>query len=220
MDRFRLIALAWLLVAGACSPAADAPDEIVTRAADLMENNPLGAPAIDPAAYRLAVVGEVAHPLSLSLVDLAAMPQATRAVSLVSIETGRRQRTEWTGVRLADVLARAGASPRADRIVFRGADGLEASFPVADAAREGMLLALRVAGEVLPPEQGYPVRVVAEGKYDTKWVGRVVEVRLVRGDHKGYWEALGYDVDGEIRKPVRETAVDNGGAGRYIDGGR
>lgn len=126
------------------------------------------------------------------------MPTKTVEATLAS-KDGWRERSRWTGVPLADVLHRAGVGDGADRVVFISANGYETSLSLRDAIAGGVLLAWKVQDETLVREQGFPLRVVAPGKYDYKWAGWVTEVRAIRGDHKGIWEALGYPNDGTVR---------------------
>ena len=78
-------------------------------------------PQVDPRLWRLEVGGMVAHPLSLTLDDLAAMPRVTLRLRHYCIE-GWTAVASWTGVRLAEIARVAGADPAAGYVDFRSFD--------------------------------------------------------------------------------------------------
>ena len=143
-------------------------------------------PVVDAAAWRLAVDGLVERPLELSLDDLRAREAVTMPVTMECAGNGRAQlephvvsqpwiaeaigTMEWTGVPVAALLAEAGV--RGDEVVFTGLDrGVEGGV-VQDYARslsladcDGALLAYAANGEPLPPQHGFPLRLVVPGWY-------------------------------------------------------
>ncbi|WP_181794035.1 molybdopterin-dependent oxidoreductase [Streptomyces sp. WELS2] len=124
--------------------------------------------------YRLAVLGP--RPYTLTLNELRALPQHQVELPIACVE-GWSRSAHWTGVRIADLLVRAGASPHARvRVVslqLRG--GYRVSELGSQHARDPLtLLALRLNGEELDPDHGYPARLIAPnrpGVLQTKWVG-------------------------------------------------
>ena len=130
--------------------------------------------AVDPAwALEVVVAGEVRSRLSLA--DLRAMPQHTEDLPIACVE-GWSAEGRWSGVRVADVLAAAGATGGRDVLVSslqpRG-PYRRTVLPAAFAADERTLLALDLAGEPLALDHGYPCRVIAPnrpGVLQTKWL--------------------------------------------------
>lgn len=130
-----------------------------------------------PAGYRLQVEGGRTT-VSLSLDDLGAMPQHVVDLPIACVE-GWSAQARWSGVRVRDLLDLAGVAH--DRRVL--VDSLERQGSYRSSvldhshARDGLtLLALRLHGEVLAPDHGYPVRLIAPdrpGVLQTKWVSRL-----------------------------------------------
>lgn len=132
-----------------------------------------GADAIDPATWRLAVRGRVAHPLDLSLADLASLGEVERE-AVLDCTSGWALRTAWRGVPLGVVLEAAGLSARAKSVVVRSVTGWYAELPV-DEARAA-LLATAVAGRPLPHANGSPCRLVVPDRRGLEWVKWVSQV--------------------------------------------
>jgi len=116
----------------------------------------------------------------------------------------------WTGFPIADLLAESGPLPGADMLLSTSVDGWTAGTPL-EALTDGRdaLLAVRINGEPLPFEHGYPVRQVVPGLYGyvsaTKWV---VDWEVTRFDRaSAYWTDRGAQRRGIDRVEVR---VDDG----------
>jgi DMSO/TMAO reductase YedYZ molybdopterin-dependent catalytic subunit len=126
--------------------------------------------------YRLVVEGP--DRLELSLADLAGFPQRTEELPISCVE-GWSAGATWTGVRLGDLLEAAGL-PRDTRVTVESLQtgGLYRVSTVAPphARSPRTLLATGLNGEVLAPDHGYPVRLIAPnrpGVMQTKWVTRI-----------------------------------------------
>ena len=160
-------------------------------------------PLADAATWTLEVGGLVRSPLSLSLPDLQGRPEVSRTVTMECAGNGRARLSPrpvsqpwlheavgtmtWTGTPLAGVLADAGVADGAVDVVFTGADhgvekGVEQdyqrSLSVADATDPEVLLVWACNGVDLPPQHGYPLRLLVPGWYgmaSVKWL-RSVEV--------------------------------------------
>ncbi|MEU8779453.1 molybdopterin-dependent oxidoreductase [Streptomyces sp. NPDC048606] len=126
--------------------------------------------------WRLTVTGP--RPYTLTLDELRAMPQHEVTLPLACVE-GWSKSARWTGVRVRDLLERAGGGPRAGaRVVSLEAAG---AYRVTEMGRHHAqdpltLLALRINGEVLSLDHGHPARIIAPnrpGVLQTKWVGRL-----------------------------------------------
>jgi DMSO/TMAO reductase YedYZ molybdopterin-dependent catalytic subunit len=158
-------------------------------------------PSIDPVEWRLQVAGAVTRALVLSLDDLRAMPQVELIATMECAGNGRARLAPrpvsqpwlaeavgtacWRGVRLRDVLDRAGIGEDAVDVVFSGVDrGLEAgvqqcyerALTVAEASREEVIIALEMNGAPLLPQHGFPARLVVPGWYamtNVKWLGAI-----------------------------------------------
>jgi DMSO/TMAO reductase YedYZ molybdopterin-dependent catalytic subunit len=190
----------------------------------------LSAPQIDVATWSLAVTGRVATPLTMTFADLLAMPSIERHIALtcVSNEVGGELvgTARWQGVRLTDVLDRAGVTADADLVMGVSVDGFTTGFPrsvLAD-GRDAMI-AYAMNGEPLPVRHGFPVRLVVPGLYGyvsaTKWL---TEIRLTTlADDVPFWLSRGWAQDGRIEAASRIDVPRTGtrvAAGTVAVGGR
>ena len=132
-------------------------------------------PPLDPAAWRLSVVGHVARPLSFDLVGLRALGERD-TVAVLDCTSGWALETTWRGVPILALLEAAGADPAARRVVVRSVTGWSASLSAAELA--DCLLATAVAGEPLPEANGAPLRLVVPTRRGLDWVKWVSEVSV------------------------------------------
>lgn len=139
-----------------------------------------GVTAAAAADWRLELVGP-SGTRRLSRADLAALPQYTEDLPIACVEGWSIGRT-WTGPRLPDLLALAGgrAGDRffVESMQTRGGFG-QVSLSAAQSTEPRSLLALRVGGEDLSLDHGFPARIIipaAPGVHCTKWVARLTVV--------------------------------------------
>jgi len=152
--------------------------------------------------YRLMVNGEVDTPTSFTLDDLKAMP-ATRLTRDFQCVTGWRVHdVKWTGVRLADVLDKAGVKNGAWGVRLFSFDGSYSETLTLDQARrDDVIVAYEMEGKPVSAAHGGPARLYVAPMYgykSIKWL-ETIEVTPV-GPRAGYWELRGYDTDAWIGK--------------------
>jgi sulfoxide reductase catalytic subunit YedY len=157
-------------------------------------------PQYQPDQWRLTVTGLVKQELSLSLAKFLALPLVNQVKEFDCVEGWKVHQVPWEGVSVREIMSRADIKPEATHIVFWSDDGLYSSaLPVELALRPDVILAHKMDGKELPPEQGWPVRLVVPGNYGykyVKWVGRMVATDK---PHVGYWERYGYPDDATVK---------------------
>ena len=188
-------------------------------------------PAVEASTWRLTVDGLVANPRSFSLAELRAMPSVDLPVTMECAGNGRARLQPrpisqpwlaeaigtglWTGTPLRGVLGDAGVRDDAVEVLFTGLDhGLEGgieqdyarSLSIADAMREEVLLVWALNGQPLPPQHGFPLRLIVPGWYgmtSVKWLGRIT---AIAEPFQGYQQANGYryrSEPDEVGEPVQ-----------------
>jgi DMSO/TMAO reductase YedYZ molybdopterin-dependent catalytic subunit len=180
-------------------------------------------PALDAAAWKLQIEGEVGTPLTLGMADLRAMPSSTVTMTLECAGNGRAffeppvagiqwgkgavGTARWTGVRMADLLKRAGARDTGRLVLMNGADRPPATMPdfirqvpMAKALDPDTIVAYEMNGQPIPPVHGFPLRAIIpgwEGAYAVKWL---TNLNVVDREFDGFWVATAY------RYPVKRVA--------------
>jgi DMSO/TMAO reductase YedYZ molybdopterin-dependent catalytic subunit len=126
--------------------------------------------------YRLRVEGDVRRPLVLTRAELAAMPQHEATLPIACVE-GWSASARWRGVRVRDLLRRAGAPDGVSVVVRSLQGGYSSELNPAHATDTDTLLALELNGEPLHLDHGYPCRLIGPnrpGTMQTKWVTQLV----------------------------------------------
>ena len=187
-------------------------------------------PRVDPSAWRLAIGGHVRAPLTLTLDEIKGRPAVTRAVTLECAGNGRANlsprpvsqpwlfeavgNAEWTGIPLRPLLEAAGPLEGAVEVVFTGIDRgvqggveqqYERSLTMAEANREEVFLAYAINGQPLPPQHGFPLRLVVPGWYGMTHVKWLRSITVVTQPFRGYQQEPAYHVTStwdELGEPV------------------
>ncbi|MGH2444427.1 MAG: molybdopterin-dependent oxidoreductase [Candidatus Limnocylindria bacterium] len=181
-------------------------------------------PRPDLDAWRLRVTGMVDRPLELTYDELVALDLHEQYVTIacVSNEVGGHLvgNALWKGVRLKELLDRAGVHPDATQIVGRSADNFTAGFPTVwalDDDREA-LVAVEMNGAPLPAEHGFPARLIVPGLYGyvsaTKWLTEI-ELTTLEG-FDGYWIPLGWAKKAPV---LTQSRIDVPRAGAGVQAG-
>jgi len=106
---------------------------------------------------------------------------------------------KWEGVHLKEIFSKIKISPKAKFITFHAVGGqYKDSLSIKEALEPNTMLAYKLNGENLSPDNGYPLRLIIPRMYaykGVKWVERIV---LTEKQEVGYWERGGYPVDGSI----------------------
>ena len=135
-------------------------------------------PEVNMADYRLTVDGLVEKPLTLTYDDIVASPSVTEVVLLICPLTFV-DNAEWTGVPVSTLLAEAGLKSGATKVEFQALDGYQNVLTLEDVQKDGVFLAYKVDGQLLPLEHGYPLRLVAEGQYGSNWVKWITHIEVM-----------------------------------------
>jgi len=182
-------------------------------------------PTVDVDAWRLELAGRLARPALLSLEELKERETVTVAVTMECAGNGRAGMTPrplsqpwigeavgtaaWTGTPLAPLLREAGVSGNAVEVLFAGFDcGIEGgvtqtyerSLPMSEALSGDAILAWGIGNVALPPQHGFPLRLVVPGWYgmaNVKWLQRIT---VLDAPFHGYQQVQGY----RIRKNADE----------------
>lgn len=160
-----------------------------------------GTPQINITQWTLTVDGHVNHSLTFTYENLTAQPSVSE-VSRLQCVSGPSGTANWTGIPLNNVLEMAGVKRGAVDIIFYGADGYTSSLDWPGENTSDVLLAFGMNGVPLPPNQGYPLRIVAPNELGYKWVKWVYRIQVVEFDYKGYWERLGWSDNARIAAPT------------------
>ncbi|MEK6245275.1 MAG: sulfite dehydrogenase [Pseudomonadota bacterium] len=158
---------------------------------------------IDPAQHRFMVMGMVRQPKVYTMDDLMRLPAVSRihfiecgantgmewsnvAVPTVQYTHGMLSCCEYTGVRLATLLDDCGADTKKGRFVLaEGADGSGLTRTIAmERALDDVIVAWAMNGEMLRPENGYPLRLVVPGIQGVSWVKWLRRIEV--GDQPWY----------------------------------
>jgi len=151
-------------------------------------------PQIDPAKFQLAIAGEVANPLQLSMADLQKMPLTSMVIRHVCVE-GWAAIVQWGGIRLQDIAALVQPKSNARYVYFKSADGYYESWDIASALHPQTLMVYQKNGQPLSVENGAPLRLASPVKLGYKQSKWVTEIRFTSQltSKKGYWEDFGYE---------------------------
>ncbi len=169
-------------------------DGIITPNGLCFERHHGGIAEIDPAEHRLMINGLVERPLVFTMEDLMRFPRVNRVYFLeCAANTGMEWRgaqlngcqfthgmihnVMYTGVPLRLLLEEAGVKTAGKWVLPEGADAshMTRSIPL-EKALDDCIVAFKMNGEALRPEQGYPVRLVVpgwEGNMWVKWLRRI-----------------------------------------------
>jgi DMSO/TMAO reductase YedYZ molybdopterin-dependent catalytic subunit len=131
--------------------------------------------AVSLANWRLVIVGEVAHPMSLTYDQLAQLAADT-TTELLDCTGGWYTTQEWAGVSLSRLLNLAGLEARACSVTIEAVSGYRRRFPLTEA--DSYLLATHVAGMPLSHGHGYPLRLVAPSRRGFDWVKWVTRIEV------------------------------------------
>ncbi|MER7073917.1 molybdopterin-dependent oxidoreductase [Terrabacter sp. NPDC000476] len=180
-------------------------------------------PRIDANEWKLKVTGMVEREVEIDWKTLQGkqMREALVTLTCVSNEVGGDLvgNAVWTGWPVRELLAMAGPKAGADMVLQTSVDGFTASTPIGALTDDrNALLAIRMNGEPLPFEHGFPVRVVVPGLYGyvsaTKWV---TELKVTTyADDVAYWTPRGWSATGPIKTASR---IDVPRAGAVVKAG-
>lgn len=153
-------------------------------------------PKVAEAGWTLQIGGMVEHPYTLTLADIRALPAVTetRTLCCISNEVGGDliSNATWQGVRLRDLLDRAGVKAGAVDLAIGAHDGYTDSIPINTALNGNVLAVYAMNDEPLSDKHGFPVRLLVPDIYGMKNVKWVTKLDVVPNDVQGYWEAQGW----------------------------
>lgn len=174
---------------------------------------------IDADTHKVAIGGAVKTPLSFTVADLKKDFEQVEVTAVLQcsgngrgfqvprvpggqLGNGAMGNAKWKGVRLKDLLTKAGVKDGAKQVSFDGLDKpvIEKTpdFVKAigiDQAMDGeILVAYEMNGEPLPYLNGFPLRLVVPGHYGTYWVKHLSQIEVLTEPFTGFWNATAYRI--------------------------
>jgi DMSO/TMAO reductase YedYZ molybdopterin-dependent catalytic subunit len=182
--------------------------------------------SVDAQAFRLNIHGAVKSPLSLALaevvragdiIEVAAVNQCAGngrglfqpRVPGAQWANGAMGNAMWRGVRLRDLLDKAGITGAAKHVRFTGLDTalvegapqFRKSLPIDKARDPDVIVAFAMNGENLPLLNGYPLRLIVPGWFSTYWVKMLSDIEVLTGEDDNFWMAKAYRMPSVPVKP-------------------
>ncbi|MGD9895656.1 MAG: molybdopterin-dependent oxidoreductase [Candidatus Methylacidiphilaceae bacterium] len=194
--------------------------------------------AIDLAQWRLSIRGNVSRPMEFSFSQLLSEFEPFSLVAVNQCTGNSRSRfsppvpgtqwgnggmgnARWTGVRLMDLLDRAGLRPHTVALRFQGLDsgrspeGTPAhsyakSLDAGDPILAECLVAYQMNGEPLPMLNGFPVRLIVPGRFSTYWIKHLSWIEALTEADQSHWMMNAYRIPDNPRRSTTPEEVASG----------
>ena len=154
-------------------------------------------------SYVLIIDGLVESPLALDLATIKTYPRFEQyaTLSCVSNPIGGDLigTTLFQGVRLKDILSKAGIQSGVEKIKITGVDGYSESLPIQIANDPTTLLCYSMGNQPLTKNHGAPIRLYTPGKYGMKSLKWIIKIEAIDHDYQGYWQQQGWSDDAEVK---------------------
>lgn len=169
-------------------------------------------PRVDSGSWSLEVDGDVQRPFRLSYAELLELPMIEKDITLTCVSNevggGYISSARWLGVRVRDLLERAGVGAGADQILSTSTTGFTISTPVQALTDDrDALVAVAMNGVPLPARHGFPARLVTPGLYgfvgSTKWLARLTATTYAK--EQAYWTQRDWAIDAPV---LTESRID------------
>jgi DMSO/TMAO reductase YedYZ molybdopterin-dependent catalytic subunit len=148
---------------------------------------------VDGDTYRLELAGNIRVKRPWTLPELYALPQESQITRHICVE-GWSAIGQWGGVRFSHFLERIGADTTAKYVGFKCADDYYTSIDMATALHPQTLLTFTFAGQQLPPQYGYPMKLRIPTKLGYKNPKHIMALYVTNTYPGGYWEDIeGYN---------------------------
>lgn len=209
----------------ACTPdtTGEFPD-FITKNEDYFTTRIREVPAISGETYKLSISGLIEQPRTFTIDELAGLDlvELTLTTECIGnpVNGGLVGTAVWKGFKMYDLLQSMGIDERATGVKYIAADGYYASHTLEQIKNNQVMGALFMNGEPLPPEQGFPLRILIPGYYGAKQPAWVTEIQVIDTPPEDYWQDRGWDltpsmdVDSKIFFLLNGTDVK---AGQVID---
>jgi len=175
----------------------------------------LGVPIIDLNTFKLEITGLVDYPYTLTWNEIQTFPAAYTDTILMYCVEGWEVWGNWKGILVKDLMDKARMQPEAKYIYFSCADSYSTALPVSYALKYNAMLAYEVNGSPLKEQDGFPLRLIAFGKYGYKWAKWVTKLEAVEKSRKGFWEMRGYSDQADV--PLKRRRYYEGENAQSLD---
>ncbi|MBY8990695.1 MAG: molybdopterin-dependent oxidoreductase [Candidatus Lokiarchaeota archaeon] len=164
-------------------------DYFVTRIGDI--------PNIDPESYTLTVWGQIDNPRDFTINELYSLNQTERILTTECIGNPTNgpllSTAAWKGFLVYDLIESHGLRSNATGVKYIAADGYYVYHTLEQLILNGTIGALYMNGGILPPVQGFPLRIVNPGSFGAKQPAWVTEIKIIDMPINDYWDDRGWD---------------------------
>ena len=225
---------------------SQSPDSWITPNDKFFHVGHYGVPEIDAGKWKLEIGGRVAHPQSLTLAAIKALPKKEVVFTLecsgnhgFPFLPGAIGNARWTGTPLAALLQKAGRKPDGVEVVFYGADQGEEALPYigglgdkmgefkakapfarsmswAEATDPANLLAYEMNGQPLPAANGFPLRLIAPRWFGISNVKWLTRIEVIDERFMGPFQATRYMTIREVPQGDGTTVLRRTAVGRVL----
>lgn len=174
----------------------------ITLVNDYLDIRIDGIPEISGDTYQLKISGAVNSPATFSLEELRNLELVERSLTVECIENPANGdllgTVTWKGFNLYALLDGLGIKEGTSTVKYTCADGYYTYNTLEELQNNGVLGALYINGESIPPKYGYPLRIIFPGYYGVRQPGWIVEIELMEEEVEDYWSATGWHTDSSM----------------------
>jgi len=153
--------------------------------------------------YKIKMTGEVDEEKVFALKEILSLPHVEKQFDIHCVDGWSYLGPVFEGIYPFELFKQIKIKDDAKFVLIKSIEGYTTELTVDFLLSENVILAFKMDGKELSPENGFPLRLVVNGKYaykDAKWV---VEFEFIKEDKRGYWEERGYSTEADIYKNQR-----------------
>lgn len=160
-------------------------------------------PELDINEYRLIIKGLVQTEAELSYKDILKLPKAEITAPFHCVTGWSNLTVKWGGTLARNLISFVIPRSEAKFVFITCHDGYTTNMPLGVLMEPDSILAYELEGKVLPPEHGFPLRLVVPKRYAYKSPKWLKSIEFLEKDRKGYWESRGYSNSADPYKEER-----------------